>query len=50
MLSLTGLVILIACVLTAAGSPLDMIGLVLFLPFGVMALKGTYWAWRRGSS
>jgi hypothetical protein len=49
-LSLTGVVILIACALTATGSPLDVIGLVLFLPFGVMALKGTYWAWRRGSS
>jgi len=48
--SLVGLAVLVVCGLTSTGSPLDVMGLVLFVPFGAMAIKGTFWGWRRGRS
>jgi hypothetical protein len=47
LLSLIGLVILAICGLVGIGSPLDVIGLVLFVPFGAMAINGTFWKRRR---
>jgi uncharacterized membrane protein YdjX (TVP38/TMEM64 family) len=44
--SLIGLVVLVACGLTATEGPWDWIGLLLFLPFLSMAIEGTLW-WRR---
>jgi hypothetical protein len=46
--SLTGLAILVACALTSTGSPWDVAGVVMFVPFGAMAINGTYWTVRRG--
>lgn len=42
--SLLGFALLVVCGLTATGSPLDEIGLVMFLPFGAMAVNGALWS------
>jgi hypothetical protein len=42
--SLAGFALLVVCGLTSTGSPLDEVGLAMFLPFGAMAVNGTLWS------
>jgi hypothetical protein len=41
---------LVVCGLTGTGSPWDDVGIVLFVPFGAMALNGVIWSRRRSRS
>jgi len=43
-LSLLGFALLVVCGLTSTGSPVDEVGLVMFLPFGAMAVNGALWS------
>jgi hypothetical protein len=42
--SVVGFGLLVVCGLTSTGSPLDEVGLVMFLPFGAMAVNGALWS------
>jgi hypothetical protein len=50
LVSLVGLAILVVCGLTGTGNPWDVVGIVLFGPFGVMAFNGAFWSRRRSRS
>jgi threonine/homoserine efflux transporter RhtA len=43
-LSLLGFVLLVVCGLTSTGSPVDEVGLAMFLAFGAMAVNGALWS------
>jgi hypothetical protein len=50
LVSLVGLCVLVVCGLTGTGSPWDVAGLVLFVPFGAMAINGAIWSRLRARS
>jgi uncharacterized membrane protein YccF (DUF307 family) len=47
LVSLVGLAVLVVCGLSATRSPWDVVGLVLFVPFGAMAINGAIYRRRR---